>query len=1192
MAIITNFLDESVQCNKEQIEYIIWGNDNVTHHFKTLKRTYEVNSFGRISFSKNNASKSEVYGPFTIPIAISKEKSCRPEIWALLAMELAKKEGVDFKDFDHLIFILPASIKMQSKLCGWNGLGHLGCLFQCKAWVSNCDSLGVYVHEIGHNLGLQHSASYNPLTDEYAEYGDPTAIMSNRWFHSKNEVFYFNAPHRIEKGWIEKEHILDVDSSGIYKIMPFNKPPIDGKYQVLRIKTQESKHSYSHYVFSFAVGENVIFNNSCLIHKHVNAKSSTKYLSRLSLDGKRVWRDTSNIFSVRLIDINSEEMSLNITFDCIKSDFLVNVLSPSLNRLQPWNTFEKLSSDSNTQYIYLNRKRDSKVKLEITNQDSESCHPIILKHEIKHFNDWKLMCTPSDLYLAPQQTCIIECDIKSSKSKNNSPSYEFDILLKESPNLISNSSREFNLSLILLMDDVCWRNDIDLIVPNSFESTISGQINSNITLINNDSISCRSRKLNINIFFKRDDEIVYIKRDLVLNINPQNKKNITVSTSVPSKLGLWDMVFNISDLTNIEESETLKYVEKKIPTTIYKNCIRSKFNIIHPTEAKINARNGTRIIFTIENKDRKMCPPDNVNIRLSSNSNPNVQLSFFPTQLLNFSSGDIQEIYFTASLSNHIPSVEEALVEIEIEGEKYHTKQTHTIQLELQPVLCEYNEPIISIHCPHHVGVPLDNTMGYFRCQIYLKNTNTWPCSTSQFILSSNLLIQTFDDRIIEKEIFNESLEINNDELLPNNHTWISMHVVYDKKVLDYIHEKPISLNISASLNDTLRPDLHMNVSSITQIGICRMEDPQLYFDNNITETEMFSGSSKTFALNFIAGHNKYCNASSYNIAITNNHRHIKISLSTKIFDRDRKRTLLHITVDPLASGPYSISITAVNSVNSSRTATISFTINVDQSCIIRPPSIISKKKYYRIIQGEEKNLIMPVSIINNDQEGCFPSSLKVKIINTHKFINTTSNDDMIFELNPSESIDFNVLISISRYLEPGNYSIKVEISDKLEISHLREALIPLEVQCPYPRPVHDIKIKEVKSRLGTSVRVHLSWESCVVPLDCCCPCTWEIWNNDKLIGKTNYRNFTYVPALSEAGMNNNFTIHVIDRLGQRSNINTCGYSILKFVSSSPFDFLLVIICIFMVLTIPTITLIIEYRRNSYKIVKKMILNS
>src|SRR5688572_4844353 len=125
------------------------------------------------------------------------ETKCRSEEWAMHAMVAANQSGVAVHKYRHIMFVLPASESIQQRVCKWNGLGNIGCGFQCKTWIGSCDSLGVYVHELGHNAGLRHAAINWDLKGPIVEYGDPTAIMGNQWW-SATRNFYFNAAHRLQ----------------------------------------------------------------------------------------------------------------------------------------------------------------------------------------------------------------------------------------------------------------------------------------------------------------------------------------------------------------------------------------------------------------------------------------------------------------------------------------------------------------------------------------------------------------------------------------------------------------------------------------------------------------------------------------------------------------------------------------------------------------------------------------------------------------------------------------------------------------------------------------------------------------------------------------------------------------------------------------------------------------------------------
>jgi hypothetical protein len=147
--------------------------------------------------SNNHASFSPKIVSPPLQLGCSKTQSyyssCDVFNWATIADEFMTKHlRIDVASYQHIIYILP----VQSG-CSFGGLGTIGPCSNtkgspCRVWVSGviAQKPTVYVHELGHNLGLSHAGYMND------QYGDLTDIMG----YCCN-LRCFAAPHSHRLKW-------------------------------------------------------------------------------------------------------------------------------------------------------------------------------------------------------------------------------------------------------------------------------------------------------------------------------------------------------------------------------------------------------------------------------------------------------------------------------------------------------------------------------------------------------------------------------------------------------------------------------------------------------------------------------------------------------------------------------------------------------------------------------------------------------------------------------------------------------------------------------------------------------------------------------------------------------------------------------------------------------------------------------
>ncbi|WIA38079.1 hypothetical protein OEZ86_001448 [Tetradesmus obliquus] len=171
---------------------------------ETLQGMFSSCSYGNADFSRS--AGCEVVSA-TVPIDCSGKTpwgapfdslTCPYTEWSDVANDYVKHVlGINWEDFKYKVYVVP-----PGELCSWGGMGWVGCKSDCRAWISGDLWMfpTTWMHELGHNLYLNHAGSFQPLSSggnsQYIAYKDDSGAMGHCC-----STRCFNAPHSFQLGW-------------------------------------------------------------------------------------------------------------------------------------------------------------------------------------------------------------------------------------------------------------------------------------------------------------------------------------------------------------------------------------------------------------------------------------------------------------------------------------------------------------------------------------------------------------------------------------------------------------------------------------------------------------------------------------------------------------------------------------------------------------------------------------------------------------------------------------------------------------------------------------------------------------------------------------------------------------------------------------------------------------------------------
>ena len=208
---------------------------------------YKEQSFNKTGFS------GDVVDWVTVPYDIPAPPSCNDGIdlspFEKAAEDNARAKGKDPDNYHRIAYFYT---KMEG--CNWFAYGQLR---DRRSGYNGYDGLGIFNHELGHNLGVHHAntllcgsvaiAPYTSCLD--GEYGDSWDNMGDsEWEHS----YQFNGPHKYGMQWLTVS-TLTVAAPGTFMLAPLEMDSA-GRPQVLRIKKPDTYDiidglRYDHYYY-------------------------------------------------------------------------------------------------------------------------------------------------------------------------------------------------------------------------------------------------------------------------------------------------------------------------------------------------------------------------------------------------------------------------------------------------------------------------------------------------------------------------------------------------------------------------------------------------------------------------------------------------------------------------------------------------------------------------------------------------------------------------------------------------------------------------------------------------------------------------------------------------------------------------------------------------------------------------------
>jgi hypothetical protein len=358
LVMIANFRDVAVSCSADAIAERMFTEPTGY----SVAGLYRASSDGRVSFS------GAVVGPLTL--TSSSTDTCDPGAWANQALAAATASSFDISAYTRRVYVMPPN---SCEAAGYAFIGGM----PSDAWVFSCGVRGVYAHEIGHNLGMDHAST---PTNEFGDETDPMTFSDN-WLRG------VNAPHKHQLGWLGDAGARLVTDNGVYDVAALALDPNATSFpKALVIPKNDTGDRY---YISFRDDSNVFersihtaYQGRVSIHRYKGDGSATRTFLVAGLsDGER-FDDPVNGIGITAVGHTSSSATVRIDLltPCV-------IASPTLATAPAQ---QSGAAGAGVQYI-----------LSLTNYDSARCPASAFTFSTSVPSGWTGALSTSSVTLAP-----------------------------------------------------------------------------------------------------------------------------------------------------------------------------------------------------------------------------------------------------------------------------------------------------------------------------------------------------------------------------------------------------------------------------------------------------------------------------------------------------------------------------------------------------------------------------------------------------------------------------------------------------------------------------------------------------------------------------------------------------------------------------------------------------------------------